>query len=514
MPLQQHPLPTMRKKILLLHGSRQMGELLLGRMDKLRKRLDKRHNIELVPITAPFVHPDDADMRQWWDREGDSYRGLLEESIPLIQEHWTEDFIGILGFSQGARLAHLCCLAHSHQPDTFLPGLQCAILVAGYEAPLPPDFEQVYTVPTDDSHHRLTPCTVPTLHVYGLADQLITTADSRALLQYYRNPRIHEHEGGHHVPMRAASIQEYESFIQSVTVDARTDEKVDYRTDNTKSTNGDKEAKRNSQDANVSEPEPDEETRQLQQDEVEALTAIFPDEIHLISRRKSGCTEAVEEDNNTSGEDDGTMDNDYEFPICYRIDLKPVDDDAEGLWPPHPIAIQVQYPFNYPQETLPTFKLIHDNNVMQFSTAQAEALVNVMIDAGREEEGMPCVMSCIYAAREFFESGAVGDVVSMTPTTPAPVQQEETTLAKDDPIDSKVTGESSSPGLIQSSTREAIHECNLQGLSIAESVLQQMGSLLAKGDADGDFVHGKGGHWIYTIGLVGKPSAGEDFEIE
>ena len=98
------------RKLLVLHGSRQTGQLLMGRMEKLKKRLKKK-NIELVAPDAPhkIVSNDEHDkhLLQWWERHDNEYQGLVE-SMNLLETLWSSsDFEGIIGFSQGARLAHL-----------------------------------------------------------------------------------------------------------------------------------------------------------------------------------------------------------------------------------------------------------------------------------------------------------------------------------------------------------------------------------------------------------------------
>mmetsp|Transcript_18178 Transcript_18178/g.42934 ORF Transcript_18178/g.42934 Transcript_18178/m.42934 type:complete len:942 (+) Transcript_18178:73-2898(+) len=470
-----------RRKVLLLHGSRQTGDLLLGRMHKLRKRLE-RQDLEIVAPTAQFDHPEDENMRQWWTRKGNSYEGLLEESMPQLAELWDENFVGVVGFSQGARLAHLCVLAHSAN-QTFMPGLKFVIMVAGYEAPLPTDFAQSHlnTAPERVSSGQWDGFVgVPSLHVWGSADKLITPDQSRAVTAYYSNFRVHEHEGGHHVPMKAASIAEYEQMIEDalsttrpIFQDSASASFPSAATPETPAT-------------------PDEETSQMQQDEVEALTAIYPQEFHLLS--------------NTSENESGEVV--YQHPIRYRMDLIAADEDIhdlEGVWPPHPIAIQVVYPHNYPQDALPLFQLVHENNMLQFSLAQAAALVKSMQDAGRAEEGIPCVMSCYTAAREFFESGDMAAITAFVPsqTDPKPDSAEEDIGSEH--VDSGTDGN----GQLQASSRERIGQCNLEGLEIARSVMDQMGLLLSQGNSNENVEYGKGGHWTYNIGLVGKPSAGK-----
>ncbi|KAL7576446.1 hypothetical protein ACA910_018246 [Epithemia clementina (nom. ined.)] len=483
-------------KVLLLHGSRQTGDLLLGRMEKLRKKLEKQ-KLEIVAPTAPFVHPDDSDVRQWWNRSGDTYEGLLEETFPILLQLWDESkashapFVGILGFSQGAQLAHLCCLAHSANPDQLFSGLQFVLMVAGFEAPLPTGFKDVYLSDGNIVESTLKGfVTTPSLHVYGIADKLILPDRSRAVLQYYNNPQIHEHDGGHHVPMRAASVHAYEDFIQA-SRKATTAAVATAATTATQLTANENHVEKMD---SFSAPMPDEETIQLQMDEVEALTAIFPEEFHMLS--KISESEDV-----------------YEHPIRYQVDLIPSD---EGIWPRHPIAFEVQYPHNYPQIALPQMRLIHENNVMEFTSGQSDALLNILKEAAQAEEGMPSVMSCIYAAREFFESGAVANVSAKSKDAILK-EKSESFVEETSVVTNPESGADQSQqysGLLQPSTEERIAEHNLQGLEIARTVLYQIGSLVAESherqtSSSGDTAHGKGGHKTFTIGLVGKPSAGK-----
>ena len=156
-----------QKAILLLHGSRQTGELLLGRMTKLRSKLLKQHNIKLVSMDAPFRHTcsssgsSEAQRTEltWWTYNNNhsddnvkdkvEYRceGLVEslQKVHAVWQHAHEEkgyiYEGIIGFSQGARLAHYIAAIHSKNNDTndgsLFPGLQYVMLCAGYDDPMP-----------------------------------------------------------------------------------------------------------------------------------------------------------------------------------------------------------------------------------------------------------------------------------------------------------------------------------------------------------------------------------------
>lgn len=206
-----------RKQILLLHGSRQTGQLLLGRIDKLRRRL-RKDGYDVIAIDAPWAHPDDSNLRQWWTLVQDdslgscAYEGL-DQSLSDISNVWSKgSFVGLLGFSQGARLVHLLLVAHHCSPETVVPGVRFGILVSGYDASMPtnwPDFDKV-------DFSCITKISTPSLHVWGVQDQLIPPDRSRALSNYYRAAQVMEHDGGHHIPIRSDHVAAYLNFINDV----------------------------------------------------------------------------------------------------------------------------------------------------------------------------------------------------------------------------------------------------------------------------------------------------------
>lgn len=432
------------KQVLVLHGSRQTGQLLLGRMHKLRKRLQKE-GFHMVAPDAPFPHPDDPSMRQWWSREGNTYHGM-DESLANLQKVWMSEegapFVGILGFSQGARLAHLINISHQRQPNTFFPGLRFSIMVSGYKEDIPSNFDVQVPRVLGNSEIR-----TPSLHVWGETDRLIAPAQSEAVTTEYLSPQTHQHDGGHHVPMRATSVTVYMDFILNSCTPA--------------------------EDSNmaVSAPlQPDEETVQMQVEELEALMAIFPDEVELISKKSA----------------DGAS---YDHPITYRVRL---DATGEGVWPPHPLALEFRYPPTYPQQSPPEVQLIHSNNSMELSTFRVEACLERVRSAAEMEEGMPSVLSCIYAARDFFET-----------ETDAKVNPAEDTTTTDVKDNGEEVADSS--GAPVSASAQRVAECNEQGLRVAAEILQQRHT---KSDPI-VMSSSQGGLWSFTLGLVGKPSAGK-----
>jgi pimeloyl-ACP methyl ester carboxylesterase len=384
--------------MLLLHGSRQTGQLLLGRVDKLRKALLKEEglNLQLAAPDGPYDHPEDTNLRQWWDHRNNTYLGL-ETSIQMLQDLWDGEkgrCVGIMGFSQGARLAQLIALLHQtakSQGLTKVPfeGLRFVIIVAGYDRPIPDNWNKTLEAcgcrMSDSSNTRSSgKIDIPSLHIWGASDPLIPATDSQANMKSFKDPAHHEHDGGHHVPMKAQSIKAYIDFLNQMYNSEATTEVGTFENASSplSATIEPKPVPAIVPKQIEVSPEPDEETAQAQLDEVEALTAIYPGEVTIMSKVSRNFE---------------TGENSYKHPISYHIDLKPEEGTPPGTghWPKHPISLGVTYPYNYPSdEASPKFKLIHENNVMEFPSAKAAACMQAIDEAATAERGMPCVLSC------------------------------------------------------------------------------------------------------------------------
>ena len=237
----------------------------------------------------------------------------------------------------------------------------------------------------------------------------------------------------------------------------------------------------------------------MQQDEVQALEAIFPDEIAMISK-----TTKVDE-----------FETIFDHPIVYQLKLKPSEDleSTEGTnWPKREMSLEIAYPHNYPFEVIPDFRLVHQNNIYEFPSARLERLQHILRESATAELGIPCVLSCVYAARDFLDSLAI----------PAPNNDHETEVMmspteglEDEGLDQQEELPGVRSAQLLSSTPEKIQACNLQGLDIAHKVLNEQSSLSQSTSAISGFAASNakttsgGSYGTFTIGLVGKPSAGK-----
>ena len=209
--------------------------------------------------------------------------------------------------------------------------------------------------------------------------------------------------------------------------------------------------------------------------------------------------------------------------------------EDERLWPAGDVALGVEYPPGYPQDdddgdddpeldgssSLPVFTLIHDMNPLQFGTAAQRACLRSVGEAAEGERGMPCVMGCVMAATEFFLGGSFllqgegrdrdrdGSEAGAGSKRSKSTEEEGDGRGGDPPPLSL---------LLPPCDPDRTRECEEEGLEISEELLRRRrrrrsgwreGAAASADNNDIGSVGGGGGRWDYTIGLVGKPSAGK-----
>ena len=544
---------TAQRKILVLHGDRQTGSILVGRMASLKRKLLKARNydddpsiiqnnskikknsnsnaassnykIELVAPDGPCawkidpsVHhvtpnasleeqQENDSMRTWWN--GGCEYGGLDDALEMLHSIWGDDaaFEGIIGFSRGARLAHLVASLHEVSGGKLFPNLRYVIMASGYgHVPMPDNFppkggiwSQYYNESAGDFDRDDFPIIkVRSMHIMGIKDRLVPVEASRALLPSYVDPVVHEHEGGHHVPMRAADVRAILTFIDGVSSEwSKKEEKEVVPSRN--NLRGEARPK----------TLPDEEHALTQKEECDSLSIIFPDEFQLLSAT-----------NGTNTDEFGEEQIEYVHPISYAIQLKPpreqLEHDANSakLWPKKGIALKVEYNAEYPDCT-PTFSLYHDMNLLEFKICQEKACLDAVKDVAEAELGMPCVMSCVYRALEFFEEGGLASSLQKQNQGALNADMVSEDVAA---VDSKIVSNDNKDSsdvpstALKPSSQERIKKCIDEGLQVAYSILgckRTTESDLEGREHDDRGVSGKGGTWKYTIGLVGKPSAGK-----
>ena len=220
-------------KLLMLHGYRQSEKSFRERTGGLRKSL--RNHAEFIFCTAPHEIPpsskdDEAtsesgeDQRGWWFSRPDSTYNAQEttdcdlgfdESLAHLNEIFKTQgpFDGIFSFSQGASLGAILCRIASEQGDQefrqkyeFIR-FKFAVLVAGFKSGQTQHERFFLTEPK---------CSMPTLHVIGEVDKVIPCELSNHLLEYFDNPSVFRHSGGHFVPVNSEAKNAFIDFFNKV----------------------------------------------------------------------------------------------------------------------------------------------------------------------------------------------------------------------------------------------------------------------------------------------------------
>lgn len=215
------------QKILMLHGYAQSDVIFRAKTAGLRKQLAKK-GFELFYPCGPYqLHSKDfndsevdskdvqksVDMYGWFlkDLETNSYTlksELLDYLSTYIKEHGPFDGIG--GFSQGAGLAGylstdlqtILSLSNEEQPP-----LKFAMYFSGFKFE-PEEFQSQYT------EH---PIHIPTLHVMGELDSLVTEERSMKLYEACDPPTrtLLKYPGGHYIPNTRPFINNVLSWLQA-----------------------------------------------------------------------------------------------------------------------------------------------------------------------------------------------------------------------------------------------------------------------------------------------------------
>ena len=215
-------------KILALHGKQQNGEIFRSRLGRLPQQIEtgkktsngNNNNSCIIDyVDAPFElslnHGDSIPMRTWYHRRKDNTVDYdsLEKTLNYLELIWRskDGYDGIIGFSQGGMIAAIM----TSLPHRF-PGLQFFIIGG---APDVACLDDTNTSGGGSSSSRYSmksihPIDVCSLHLVGLKDQVVAPSSSHALANRFLDPRVIEHEMGHCIPTQAKYLSMMIDFIQ------------------------------------------------------------------------------------------------------------------------------------------------------------------------------------------------------------------------------------------------------------------------------------------------------------
>lgn len=199
---------------LFILGYRQSGEVFKNKLGSFRKYCSKY--VEFVFPTAPHKAPPlegetESNGYSWWFNKDDgTFKGTnlsgpawgFDQSFRHLEEVWNTQgpFQGILGFSQGACLAGILSSLSVRGLTVIDP--RFVIICAGFKS--------------GSLVHKsfyLDPITIPSLHIYGETDEIISKAMSLELAECFEAPSFITHKGGHYFPATAQQKQLYIDFF-------------------------------------------------------------------------------------------------------------------------------------------------------------------------------------------------------------------------------------------------------------------------------------------------------------
>eukprot|EP00049_Salpingoeca_infusionum_P012018 m.213181 g.213181 ORF g.213181 m.213181 type:complete len:921 (+) comp15082_c0_seq2:90-2852(+) len=467
--------------LLALHGKRQCGEIFHQRIDRLENRLTKQHNTRIIYPDAPFELPleagDDVPMRTWYHIEDDSINSALHSiETHLVKENINE-IQGILGFSQGSVVACLVLLLKESDALTDYPRLGSAlkrcnfVILAGCPHNHVPNLEILGIHNHDITTTTAPPLSIQSLHCLGEVDPVVPPASSSLVLSLFMSPHPFHHKKGHVVPTFSDALTTLCDFVES-----------SFSTS----------TQRSQADSTALPPV---EATEDQLDELESLSAIYEDDYELHQAA----------------------------PPTFTIVVPCEDDKVKALDRHHRPKLWIRFPAAYP-DTVPQIKLTHlaatfdvkrsDEEELALSSAAMIALAH----EANDNLGLPMVMQLVQCATEWLEDHLQqkksGRLVLAGKALAAP------TTSPGAPSDA------SGSGLDQSATLSDAEHTRLTQQSKArhmmreiedEDEMREMQQLIRKLNAEaaeveatsGVFHVPKDGLWMYTVGLVGKPSAGK-----
>lgn len=219
--------------ILCLHGFAQNGVVFSVKASGIRKALKKAgyHTvfidapIVLTPADLPFAaaklgaddKAEDVNFRGWVYTQAEKFD--IQPSLDVVKKAYEEHgpFVGIMGFSQGSGItgAVLSSFNEVVGDEKATEALKFAILYSGFKF----DNESV-------QHYYDKRITLPTLHVIGELDTLVSNERSLKFAELCDDATILKHPGGHYCPSTKDLLKKEVAWVTSV-VDGTREKKDD-----------------------------------------------------------------------------------------------------------------------------------------------------------------------------------------------------------------------------------------------------------------------------------------------
>ena len=225
------------KTILFLHGYIQNGHIFEQRLKVLTKKITKKY----PKTNFNFLFPDAPLILKEQKIEGEIQRGWMEIEKPANEfiKMETANYIGlsdaikylyelgeknpnidcIFSFSQASGLIIFLLILWLYKSEKYnfkkyFPNVKCLVLVSGFYRPIPSneEFKDIYDIILNKNDDKF--IEIPSLHVYGLTDELLVSTQSKEALKFFKNYEEYPHKGKHFVPSDKAGVERFENFLE------------------------------------------------------------------------------------------------------------------------------------------------------------------------------------------------------------------------------------------------------------------------------------------------------------
>jgi hypothetical protein len=455
----------------------------VGRLPQKTKKFASFHFID-APHQLSLEPGDEIATRTWFHRHQNEIDHIsLNESLDYIEEVWNKDgpFDGLLGFSMGGSIVALM----TTMPHRF-PNIKCVIIGGARNILL---------------DHYCELINIPSLHIMGSKDAVVPCDSSRELSAKFRSPHIIQHDQGHCIPSKATMLDEYSAFLKGVYEDL----KVNSKSENVESTIQDSKISmeplktsheatltkigHTSNDNNIASHYSicqTEDDATAQRDEMEVLCSMYSDEIRILCDPPSHA-----------GAPCGA------FTILLPV---PSEDTIHSRWNGQ-IYLKFTYPSVYPGGNYPPIVELLTGNLpmLEFTNAHRGTLLRIVREICVHEcitLKSPCILPCYLAAMEWLMNGCpINNGVDLS---------DQSSNVIENVIENVNSSVNVNEELVSQQDLDMAHRSTLEAYAVSTRE-KQMAKIESNRESDNSAVLSASarGIWPYTVGLVGKPSAGK-----
>lgn len=217
-------------KMLCLHGLLQNSSILSRKLQEIITFIKPSYEIETIIPNGHLIIETDKETQQekrgWFKRDdtGELYLGF-DETFKIIKNISNEhpDIDIIFGFSQGGTVTVLTSMlieTNNEYKDLF-PELKGVIICSTGIKVWPISKEICFMIKKYISHKEISLeepfiLNIPSLHIYGLEDDVVSPDLSVLTSKIYKNSILYSHPGKHFIPKRSKDKEVILSFIKNI----------------------------------------------------------------------------------------------------------------------------------------------------------------------------------------------------------------------------------------------------------------------------------------------------------